>query len=52
MGKNANLNHTSECMWAGEILKRHAGSGSVATGRAWVWDCKWDLSEWKLWSDL
>lgn len=30
-GKNANLNHTSERMWAGEILKRHAGSGSVST---------------------
>lgn len=33
VGKNATLNHISEPMWKGEILNRHAGSGSVSTGR-------------------
>lgn len=51
-GENGNLNHISEPMWEGEILNRHAGSGSVSIGRTWIWDCKWALSKWKLGSDL
>lgn len=30
----------------------HAGSGSVSTGKTWIWDCKWELSKRKLRSDL